>query len=197
MFLGLIRGKNGGVERDSSRENSLASRDGLQWRKLPLRLPASTLNPIHMLDEEERLRKELDEALAQGSGPKIARFALACLSGIPFAGGVFSAASGAWSEKEQDNFNKIFSAWLKMQEDEIKEIGQTILEVFARIDQTDANVRTRLESKEYLALQEMLSRLERCRKRRQKEDDSQPFGECGREPKAVQRRYFKALCRMD
>src|SRR5262249_3435964 len=35
---------------------------------------------------------------------------------------------------------------------EIKEIGQTLFEVFARLDQTDEKVRARLESKEYLAL---------------------------------------------
>jgi hypothetical protein len=103
--------------------------------------------------DEDKLRKDLDQALARGAGPKIARFALACLSGaIPIAGGVLGAAGGAWSEAEQSQFNKIFAAWLKLQEDEIKEIGQTLFEVFARIDQTDEKVRARLESKEYLAL---------------------------------------------
>jgi hypothetical protein len=103
--------------------------------------------------DKDQLKKELDEALARGAGPKIARFALACLSGaIPIAGGVVGAAGGAWSETEQDQFNKIFAAWLKLQEDEIKEIGQTLFEVFGRIDQTDEKVRARLESKEYLAL---------------------------------------------
>lgn len=103
--------------------------------------------------EKNTLRHDLDEALAAGAGPKIARFALACLSGaIPIAGGVLGAAGNAWSERDQNHFNKIFGAWLKMQEDEIKEIGQTLFEVFARIDQTDEKVRVRLESKEYLAL---------------------------------------------
>ena len=103
--------------------------------------------------EKEKLKSELDEALARGAGPKIARFALACLSGaIPVAGGVIGAAGGAWSEAEQDQFNKIFAAWLRLQEDEIREIGQTLFEVFARVDQTDEKVRARLESKEYLAL---------------------------------------------
>ncbi len=103
--------------------------------------------------DKDQLKKELDEALARGAGPKIARFALACLSGaIPIAGGVVGAGGGAWSEAEQNQFNKIFAAWLKLQEDEIKEIGQTLFEVFARIDQSDEKVRARLESKEYLAL---------------------------------------------
>jgi hypothetical protein len=102
--------------------------------------------------EKDKLRRELDEALAAGAGPKVARFALACLSAIPIAGGAIGGAGGAWSEKEQSQFNKIFAAWLKLQEDEIKEIGQTLFEVFARVDQTDEKVKTRLESKEYLAL---------------------------------------------
>src|SRR5947208_4516787 len=103
--------------------------------------------------DRDELKEELDAALTRGAGPKVARFALACLSGaIPIAGGVIGAAGGAWSEAEQDQFNKIFAAWLKLQENEIKEIGQTLFEVFARIDQSDQKVRTRLESKEYLAL---------------------------------------------
>ena len=50
--------------------------------------------------EKGKLKSELDEALARGAGPKIARFALACLSGaIPVAGGVIGAAGGAWSRQ--------------------------------------------------------------------------------------------------
>jgi hypothetical protein len=103
--------------------------------------------------DRDELKEELDAALSRGAGPKVARFALACLSGaIPIAGGLIGATGGAWSEAEQDQFNKIFAAWLRLQEDEIKEIGQTLFEVFARIDQADEKVRARLESKEYLAL---------------------------------------------
>ena len=47
---------------------------------------------------------------------------------------------------------KLFAAWLKMQEDEMKEIGQTLGEVIFRLDQTDENIRQRVESPEYLSL---------------------------------------------
>src|SRR5260370_5041969 len=84
---------------------------------------------------KDKLKEELNAALARGAGPKIARFALACLSGaIPIAGGVIGAAGGAWSEAEQDQFNKIFAAWLRLQEDQIREIRQTPFEVFTRND---------------------------------------------------------------
>jgi hypothetical protein len=98
----------------------------------------------------DQFRKQLDDALASGGGPKAARFALACLGAIPGIGGAIAGAGSAWSKQEQAEYNRIFSAWLKLQEDEIREIGITILEVMSRPDQTDAEVRKRLESPEYL-----------------------------------------------
>ena len=95
---------------------------------------------------------DLNEALRGGAGPKIARFALACLGAIPGVGGVISGAGSAWSEKEQSRANDVFHAWLKLQEDEIKEIGQTIFEVLSKLDTEDERIRARLESVEYLKI---------------------------------------------
>jgi hypothetical protein len=95
---------------------------------------------------------DVERALASGYGPKIARFVLACLGGIPFAGGVFGAAGGAWSEAEQSHFNKVFASWLKLQEDEVREIGVTIAEILTRLNLNDEKVRERIESPEYLKL---------------------------------------------
>jgi hypothetical protein len=107
-----------------------------------------------MLDNPaEQFRKQLDEVMADGGGPKAARLALACLSGIiPGFGGVIAGVSATWSEKEQAEYNRIFSAWLKLQEDEIREIGITIFEVLARLDHTNEEIRKRIESPEYLQL---------------------------------------------
>jgi hypothetical protein len=101
---------------------------------------------------KEKLNEDLEKALNSGAGPKIARFALACLGAIPVAGGAIGGIGGAWSEKEQGDFNKIFATWLKLQEDEIKEIGRTIIEVMMRIDRSDEEVQRRIESPEYLKL---------------------------------------------
>ncbi len=94
----------------------------------------------------------MKEALAQGYGPRVARFALACLGGVPVAGGVFGGAAGAWSEAEQTHYNKVFASWLKLQEDELKEIAQTIAEILSRLNLNDENVQKRIESPEYLGL---------------------------------------------
>jgi len=104
-------------------------------------------------DDNHLIEEELEENLGKGAGPKIARFALACLSGlIPFAGGAVGGVGGVWSEKEQESINKILATWLKLQEDEIKEIGKTMFEVLIRLDQNDENVRKRIESPQYLSL---------------------------------------------
>lgn len=105
-----------------------------------------------MSQESDKLRKEIDEHLNKGSGGKIARFALACLSSIPLAGGAIGGAGGAWSEAQQDRFNKILAAWLKLQEDEMKEIARTLMEVMERLDKTDPEIERRLQSPEYLSI---------------------------------------------
>lgn len=107
-------------------------------------------------DKKPKNKSELDgdinEALEAGAGPKVARFALASLGSIPIIGGVIGGIAGAWSEKEQDEFNKLLAIWLKLQEDEIKEIGKTILEIMLRIDKTDDKIKARIQSPEYLKL---------------------------------------------
>jgi len=100
--------------------------------------------------DKDQIKKDFEEALNSGKGPKIARFALAILSGaIPYAGGIIGGIGGAWSEKKNERFQQILRAWLKLQEDEMKEIAQTLAEVMIRLNQGDESIRQRLESPEY------------------------------------------------
>jgi hypothetical protein len=98
------------------------------------------------------LREEMEKALQGGAGPKLARFALACLSGVPFIGGALGGVAGFWSEADQARFNKLFAAWLQLQEQELREIGVTLMEVMARLDPNDPEIEKRIESPEYLSL---------------------------------------------
>jgi hypothetical protein len=85
--------------------------------------------------------------------PKVIRGGMQIVGGaIPFAGGLLSAAAGAWSENEQDKVNKFFKQWVKMLQDEIREKEKTILEIMARLDMHDKKVTDRIESKEYQSL---------------------------------------------
>ncbi len=106
-----------------------------------------------MSQPNDDVKKEMEDALNSGAGSKVARFALAFLGGlIPYAGGAIGGGAGAWSEAEQERFNKIFASWLKLQEDEIKEIGKTLMEVMLRLDRNDERVQERIQSPEYLKL---------------------------------------------
>src|SRR5574341_127543 len=103
-------------------------------------------------DNLDDLEEDLDEALAKGKGPMIARAALASLGGVPFAGGLFGAAAGAWSEAEQARFYRIFAQWLRLQREEMLEMAKTLAEVLMRLDPHDGKVRERLESPGYHSL---------------------------------------------
>jgi hypothetical protein len=101
---------------------------------------------LFMNEEDQHLQSD-------GGAPKLIRGALQIVAGIvPFAGGLFSAAAGAWSENEQERVNKFFQQWIKMLEDEIREKERTILEMIARLDIHDEEIAKRLESREYQSL---------------------------------------------
>lgn len=101
---------------------------------------------------ESNIEAQMEEALTKSYGPLIARQTLSMLGGIPVIGGLISGAASAWSEAEQDYFNRVAAAWLKLQQDEIREIGRTVAEILSRLDLNDPKVRKRIESHEYLSL---------------------------------------------
>ena len=105
------------------------------------------------VNDSDTIREEIDKALASGRGPAFARFLIGTIGGaIPVVGGAFSAGANAWSERDQQKFDKLLAAWLKLQAQEIEEIGQTLSEVQIRIDFSDPRVQERIESSEYLSL---------------------------------------------
>jgi len=71
---------------------------------------------------------------------------------IPFVGGMLSATSSAWSEKEQEKINSFFEQWLKMLQADMAEKAQTVLEIMARLDMNDERMAERVASPEYQAL---------------------------------------------
>ena len=81
---------------------------------------------------------------------KLVRTGLQVASGVPVAGGVFSAIASAWSEKEQEKINRFLEYWIKMLADELREKEVTMIEIMSRLDLQDEKISKRLESKEYL-----------------------------------------------
>lgn len=99
------------------------------------------------------LLEQENDILESGVMAKVARGALQVVGGVvPFAGGLLSAAAGAWSETEQEKVNSFFRYWMKMREDEIREQEKTIIEIMTRLDIHDEEIAKRIESKEYQSL---------------------------------------------
>lgn len=99
---------------------------------------------------DDNKEKKLPES---GKVAKISRGALQAVGGaVPFAGGVFSAIAGAWSEGEQDKVNRFFEDWVRMLQDELKEKEDTIIEIMARLDLQDEAISARISSVEYQSL---------------------------------------------
>lgn len=102
------------------------------------------------MSDNPKDEKKLPES---GKVGKISRGALQAIGGaVPFAGGIFSAISGAWSEGEQDKVNRFFEDWVRMLQDELKEKEETIIEIMARLDLQDEAISARISSIEYQSL---------------------------------------------
>jgi hypothetical protein len=71
---------------------------------------------------------------------------------IPFVGGVLSAGSGAWSEREQETINNFFQHLFNLHKAQLAEQAQTILEIVARLDMHDQKTAERVASPEYRSL---------------------------------------------
>jgi hypothetical protein len=101
-------------------------------------------------EPEDHKGKQLPES---GKIAKYTRGALQAIGGVvPFAGGVFSAIAGVWSEGEQDKVNRFFEHWVRMLQDELAEKEQTIIEIMSRLDLQDEAIAGRVESREYQSL---------------------------------------------
>lgn len=103
-------------------------------------------------DEKQNIKNQLLDSSDSRVGPSVAKVVLSVLGGIPIAGSLIGVAGTVWSEYEQSKFQKLLKSWLLLQEDEINSIGHTLAEVMVRIDQTDENIKKRIESPEYLSL---------------------------------------------
>ena len=112
-------------------------------------MPVIQDNLNQSMAESEATPPEVDPPKS-GKVAKISRGALQVISGaVPLAGGLLSAIAGAWSEAEQERFNRFFEHWIRMLRDELKEKEQTVLEIMARLDLHDEEIAKRVESADF------------------------------------------------
>lgn len=83
----------------------------------------------------------------------MARFALTAIGGlIPFGGGLAGAASAEWQRREQAGWRELVEEWMRLREDETKEILGTLEDILVRLDVNDEATKARMKSPEYHAI---------------------------------------------
>lgn len=104
-------------------------------------------------DEEPRILPPETHAEASPNRNKWTRGVLNAVGGaIPFAGGLFAAAAGVWSESEQEAAMAALRAWMRMLEDEMLEKQRTIVDIISRLDMHDERIAERVGSSDYQSL---------------------------------------------
>jgi hypothetical protein len=114
--------------------------------------PQPTQAPARAAEASEQPQNAIVEKLSSGKRRKFARFVLAALSSIPWVGGVISAAASFSAEKDQEGFNELETLWLKGHELKIRELGDTLTDIFTRLENFGDEIQERIESAPYLAL---------------------------------------------
>ncbi|MGA8221794.1 MAG: hypothetical protein WB780_09080 [Candidatus Acidiferrales bacterium] len=103
-------------------------------------------------DLSERSQDALAARLSAGRKNKYARFAIAALGAIPWVGGFIAASASLSAEREQQGVNDLQRMWLEEHKEKIKELNETLADIFVRLDNFGDDVQQRIESPEYLAL---------------------------------------------
>jgi len=94
----------------------------------------------------------LVQKLRGGKNRRYGRFALAALSSIPWVGGVISAIASFSAEKDQEGINDLQKLWMEGHEEKIRELADTLTDIFARLEGFGDEIQERIESPTYLAL---------------------------------------------
>jgi hypothetical protein len=76
----------------------------------------------------------------------------AALGSIPWIGGLIAASASFTAETEQQKLNELQRLWLEHHREKIKQVSNTLADIFIRLDNFGDEVQQRIESPEYLAL---------------------------------------------
>ena len=77
---------------------------------------------------------------------------MAALSAIPLVGSLIGVSAALWSENEQGKTNDMLDLWIKEHESKLKELGETLREVFERFEVFGDVINDRITSEEYITL---------------------------------------------
>lgn len=87
-----------------------------------------------------------------GEWSKYARVAMAALSSLPWVGSVIGAAGTLSSESSGEGSYRAMYMWVKVHEEKLRELSQTLQQMFARFESFGDRVEERINSDQYMSL---------------------------------------------
>jgi hypothetical protein len=105
-----------------------------------------------VVDRLEAAQEDLAESLGGGKYKKYIRFVVAALSSIPWIGGLIGASAAFTAERDQERVNDLHRLWLEEHQEKAAELGNTLMDIFARLENFGDAIKERIESPEYLNL---------------------------------------------
>jgi hypothetical protein len=102
-----------------------------------------------ILSEEEQA---VLEQITGGNWKKYGRVAMAAMGGIPWVGSILGAAAALSGENEQAKTNKLLFLWLQEHEIKLRQLISDLQRIFARLESFGEEIKTRIDSPEYLDL---------------------------------------------
>jgi|SRR3989344_382861 len=105
--------------------------------------------------EEIILSKEEQAVLEQitgGNWKKYGRVAMAAMGGIPWVGSILGAAATLSAENEQGKTNKLLYLWVREHETKLRQLISDLRRIFTRLETFGDEIKTRIDSPEYLDL---------------------------------------------
>jgi hypothetical protein len=87
-----------------------------------------------------------------GEWTKYAHVVMAALSSLPWVGSVISAAQTLTGENAEEGLDRAMYMWVKVHEEKLKDVFETLQKVFERFESFGERVEDRINSNEYLSL---------------------------------------------
>lgn len=106
------------------------------------------INGVVLSEEQQAVL----EQITGGNWKKYGRVAMAALGSLPWVGSIMSAAATLSAENEQGKTNQLLYLWVQEHEDKLRALIATMQSIFRRFETFGDDIKTRIESPEYLSL---------------------------------------------
>jgi hypothetical protein len=107
---------------------------------------------ISNVSVEETIKREIENSFNSKRKRIFSKIFSAALGSVPWVGGFLSAIVDFKSEEGQVKNNQLYEQWLNEHTQKMQLLGETLIAIIKRLDESSEEINERLESEEYLQI---------------------------------------------